>query len=870
MDPELTDTDPLSLEAIQEAAQTFHQRRAAATARAADAPEQAVATEAGADEQPAVKTNPEPPPGAASHAGGVEGTMVKSEASPRVRPMAPSQASPGRRPRAGGADGRSPVADTSPSLAYAGASFAHRQGIDPRIRRAVTAARPRAADAASEPGHTYAFLVMDRVPTGESERALRALGAEPLGLHGGALKLRLPLDPRVLERLAALPGFRALAYAAPEQKLAPALKGVIARFGGEVNRFAVIVSLFEADARGAFAERIRATGAEVGRYDPDLQSYEVLASAEQARALAQLDFVLFVEPEKRGGRGHDQSMATNGVDYVRNAGLTGAGTVVGILDTGFMLGQAAAVRHRDLAKMGCGVNFTSDAAGVWNDQNSHGTHVLATIAGTGTANPRYRGVAPAVGAQEPVRAAKVWGSFGQGQSAWLRDGMDFLAAATQCNGPRPAVVNLSGGGRAWWGEFGTDAKSRKLDTKVWEARQLYVVCAGNSGPGTKTIWSPGIAKNALAVGNAQDFTFQAVGELSNTSSRGPSDDGRMKPNLVATGATVTSARAGTTDGYKDSNGCSMATPHVSGIAASLLQHYPDFRGRPHLLRAHLMASAVLHHDTTTPANNTSGGRGDYGLGRVSDYQAHWSRPDASGWTRHWTWMTVTDQAWGYRDVQVPVEAKRLVVVLTWDEPAASAGAARAVTYDIDLWADRGADCVPDVIGQCGEWASQSTIDNTEYLIIDNPPAGVYRLKAVNVHAPASGLPVAIAAKVMLGSPKPAMTLSAAPSTTSPALGSTFTVTTTVANPAYEAYGVHVSVPTIPSGVTLVDVATTREDGLTMNFPNARGVTLGSIVAGDTRSAVWRFQATQAGAKTIPFRAWSDNGGTKTQGVTVTP
>ena len=72
---------------------------------------------------------------------------------------------------------------------------------------------------------------------------------------------------------------------------------------------------------------------------------------------------------------------------------------------------------------------------------------------------------------------------------------------------------------------------------------------------------------------------------------------------------------------------------------------------------------------------------------------------------------------------------------------ASAGASQAVIHDIDLWADLNADCAPDAQGQCGEWASQSFDDNTEYLIIDNPPPGRYRLKAINWRAPSSSLPV---------------------------------------------------------------------------------------------------------------------------------
>ena len=83
-----------------------------------------------------------------------------------------------------------------------------------------------------------------------------------------------------------------------------------------------------------------------------------------------------------------------------------------------MLGSSAPTMHRDLNKNGCGNNFTSDSAGVWNDQNSHGTHVLGTIIGTGTADSRYRGVATGVGSSSSTRvlAAKVWDSTGSGSS----------------------------------------------------------------------------------------------------------------------------------------------------------------------------------------------------------------------------------------------------------------------------------------------------------------------------------------------------------------------------------------------------------------------------------------------------------------------
>ena len=112
----------------------------------------------------------------------------------------------------------------------------------------------------------------------------------------------------------------------------------------------------------------------------------------------------------------------------------------------------------------------------------------------------------------------------------------------------PKCINLSGGATGI-SMNGTDAESRKLDGKVWDFRQAYIVCGGNTGQGAGTIWSPGVAKNALTVGNVQDNTSNQVGELAGNSSFGPTGDGRMKPNLVATGSVVTSASAGTTNQY---------------------------------------------------------------------------------------------------------------------------------------------------------------------------------------------------------------------------------------------------------------------------------------------------------------------------------
>jgi len=342
----------------------------------------------------------------------------------------------------------------------------------------------------------------------------------------------------------------------------------------------------------------------------------------------------------------------------------------------------------------------------------------------------------------------------------------------------------------------------------------------------------------------------------------------MKPNVVATGTTVTAARAGTTNGYTDMVGCSMATPHVSGIAATVLQHYSSFVDRPQYLRALLMATAIPHDDAVTPSNNNSGGRNTYGLGRVSSYAAHWAHLNANGWSWHGAARGINNWRWGFRDIDVPAGTDRLVVVMTWDEPAASAGASKAVMYDIDLWIDRGADCTPDSMGQCGEWASQSWDDNVEYLVINNPPAGTYRLKFVNWHAPIFyDLPAALVATVIRGDPTPSMDLQLTLSDSLPRVGSVVQVVTRVSNPSYIASGVHLARTAMSAGLTQASLQVTREDGVTMSFTGSE-FTVGDVVQGDTRSATWRFNVTSTGSKTLTFRAWSENGGTVTRSVTL--
>ena len=176
-----------------------------------------------------------------------------------------------------------------------------------------------------------------------------------------------------------------------------------------------------------------------------------------------------------------------------------------------------------------------------------------------------------------IRVAKVWRrnkSRGTGTSVGQRHGLDGPPGRCD-NQPAPLVINYQRRVTTGTSLTGTDVLSRKVDYQIWINRQLYVVCSGNEGRRARTIRTPGVAKNALTVGSVVRLRISAgrghrAPQQPRTHRGRPHEAERRGPRHV-----ITSAKAGTTDEYKDGSGCSMATPHVTGLAATLMHHYPS-------------------------------------------------------------------------------------------------------------------------------------------------------------------------------------------------------------------------------------------------------------------------------------------------------
>jgi subtilisin family serine protease len=270
----------------------------------------------------------------------------------------------------------------------------------------------------------------------------------------------------------------------------------------------------------------------------------------------------------------DQSAQQIGAPAAWQAGHTGGGTRVAVLDTGIDS------THPDLADAVVEArDFTASPSGT-DDRVGHGTHVASIITGNGG---RYRGIAPDTG----LVVGKVLDDTGNGTESSVIAGMEWAAAQNV------DVVAMSLGGPVAGGKDPSrDVVSEAVNRLTAQSGVLFVVSAGNTGPKSGSIGSPGVADAALTVG-----AVDRDDALAEFSSRGPRGDGAIKPDITAPGVGIVAARAangqiGTPvdDRYVALSGTSMSAPHVAAAAAILAGQHPDWP--PSRLKSALTGSAA--------------------------------------------------------------------------------------------------------------------------------------------------------------------------------------------------------------------------------------------------------------------------------------
>ncbi len=456
--------------------------------------------------------------------------------------------------------------------------------------------------------------------------------SEPPSLQKIPLALRVKIEPLVLKELDSGEKTTYLVHLTQQADLAPAQ-----RIQGKLTRRQAVVSSLQAVAersqRGirAYLDGQQASG-HVEGYIPfwvfnglavtgDLETLLALAARPEVDAIrANHTHQLpnppspFLSPLWEGGEeegGVEWNIAQVRADQVwSDFGITGRGVVAANMDTGADWTHPALqgkYRGADGNHDYNWFDFTDTYPIAPDDGYDHGTHTMGTIVGDdGGAN--QIGMAP--GAQ--WIAVKVFDDYGVTDDVKIHQGFQWMLAPTDLNGENPDPSQAPDVVSNSWGSTNGADPTFWPDVAAWRAAGIFpVFAAGNEGEmGDGSVDSPGSFPHAVAVG-----ATDSEDAIAYFSSRGPSFWEETKPDVSAPGVDIRSSVPG--GGYATSAGTSMATPHVAGLAALLLEAASLTGADPTLTLDDLenfMKYTALDLGESGPDN-------DYGAGRIDAYDA---------------------------------------------------------------------------------------------------------------------------------------------------------------------------------------------------------------------------------------------------------
>lgn len=480
--------------------------------------------------------------------------------------------------------------------------------------------------------------------------------------------------------------------------------------------------------------------AEIIEFNERWWSAEIFIPFESAFELASSDMVVYIEPKGAPIQlFNDRVRKTIGADWSQEfLGLEGDGIVVGIWDGGWVDSN-----HPDFSgRITLGDNSHTD---------SHATHVAGTIASSGARSEacgdepkQWRGIVPVA----RIVSFDFDNSMIEYQSAISTYNLD--------------VANNS------WGiaaseEYGScyllgyyDDLARSFDNFVLEHNLVVVFAAGNMRSsnecgvpergGYDSINPPATGKNVLTAG-----AINSVSEgMTSFSSWGPTDDGRIKPELVTPGCDedgkgyINSTLPGGCYGGYGWCGTSMAAPALTGCAAGVIEAFKEKYKKsplPSTVKAALIHTAK---DLGSPGPDYS-----FGFGRPDVFRAanliKWgaiieSDLDASE----------SEKAW---DIVVE-SGYELKVTLVWDDYPAAPGAEVALVNDLELRviSPSGTTYYPFVLNPENPWANaksgENHIDNVEQVLIENPEGGNWRIVVSSYAMPYSPQSFSIACEFL--------------------------------------------------------------------------------------------------------------------------
>lgn len=498
---------------------------------------------------------------------------------------------------------------------------------------------------------TLPFLIQFSGPVRDAwQEELRKTGAVPLHYmpHNGWL---VELDPETLKAVQALPRVRWVAPFEARDKIQPFLKQLAAAFPDDRRRIPANIVCLAPDDLAPVTEWLLGQGMTVRASDVTSAGGVIKARLTPALVaeLADRGDVQWIEEDVAPVLHNEKAVLPGHLNVTSlwySYKLTGKGQIAGHADTGLDIGSTNEI-HPDFAGRVLAA-FALGRSNTWSDINSHGTHTAGSIAGDGAmSGGLYRG--PAWEAQLVHHSIGL--ADGLNLGGLPADLADLFLPAYNLG----ARVHSDSWGSRVYGAYTLD--SIYADAFMWNNPQMLLVfSAGNEGIDKAptngvidqdAIGAPGTAKNLLTVGalendrasNGYGYTGRKWGQtawptfypsnpvytdfisysaavspyrqgMAAFSSRGPTDDGRIKPDVVAPGTDVISCRSASSsrtgwgiaanNNYLYNGGTSMSCPLTAGTVLLIRQYLVERAGVTHPSAALLKAMIISGARTMTP------------------------------------------------------------------------------------------------------------------------------------------------------------------------------------------------------------------------------------------------------------------------------
>ncbi|QLC49418.1 PGF-pre-PGF domain-containing protein [Methanolobus zinderi] len=532
----------------------------------------------------------------------------------------------------------------------------------------------------------------------------------------------------------------------------------------EVEKADLLVMVFDASENSRIDEEITEIQGTVTENSNNILRIKIPKS--RIDELAAINGVSWIEEYREPVLLNDIAAGIVGVTPVHDThGLNGSGQIVAVCDTGVDTGVDDESMHADIRGRILDFVYLSDDGAA--DMHGHGTHVVGSILGNGAeSGGQYKGMAP--------EASLVF--------------LEFLNSNGTLSVPyyinqsvfQPAYdlgAKMHSNSWGYTGEYGNyTIFSKQVDQFMWENPDMLILfAAGNYGVDQdddgivdqNSIQDPATAKNCIAVGSSEnnrssfintwgdsygfpidvDKRADNIEGIAATSSRGPTTDGRIKPDLIAPGTYIVSVKSSQAsinswylnENYAPMSGTSMATPIVAGSAALIRQYYSDTEGFSNPSAALIKATLINGAHDMTP--------GQYG---TEEYQEIEGRPDYSqGWGRidlenslfprypeviaYFDKETIsdTDDFWEF-DYGYIEEGEPLRATLVWTDYPGSEAAGKVLVNNLDLTIT---DSFDTYYGNYDLNNAPDTANNVEGVEIDETIAGDYKIRVDGTNVP---------------------------------------------------------------------------------------------------------------------------------------